>query len=550
MKSATKCMLGLTLAAPLAATAKERPNIVFFLVDDMGWVDSSVAYGEEVYPNNMRFNTPNMARLAEQGVIMTNAYACPVSTPTRTSMLTGVSAAHSHITNWTSAMKDMPSDGTGGAIASVTKAASDEGNDLLRPEWNINGMSPTEGVANTLHATPLPQILRDAGYFTIHVGKAHWASAGTPGASPYNMGFVVNVSGNVAGMPRSYLSEDNFGNLPEKWTFMAVQNMTEYYGTGVHLSEALTREALKTLDYPIAHKQPFYLYFAHYATHTPIQRDPRFIQKYLDAGMDEGQARYASMVEGVDKSLGDVMDFLEEKGLDKNTIIIFMTDNGGNAENTAKGGVRFMHNLPLRNGKGSCYEGGIRVPLAFKWSGKIAPSTRVNTPVVCEDMFPTILEMAGVKNYQTVQKVDGESLVPLITKGSKIAAKAVAKGEVTSQKEANALVIEQEISGIDPERPLVFHYPHKWKGYDLEDIDFLSAVRKGDWKLIYRLRTGKMELYNLRTDIGEQCDVAAQNPEKVKELAKALSDKLRVWDAPMPTVRKSGKAVPMPDELL
>lgn len=543
-------MLGLTLAAPLAVAAKERPNIVFFLVDDMGWVDSSVAYGEEVYPNNMRFNTPNMARLAEQGVIMTNAYACPVSTPTRTSMLTGVSAAHSHITNWTSAMKDMPSDGTGGAIASVTKAASDEGNDLLRPEWNINGMSPTEGVAHTLHATPLPQILRDAGYFTIHVGKAHWASAGTPGASPYNMGFVVNVSGNVAGMPRSYLSEDNFGNLPEKWTFMAVQNMTEYYGTGVHLSEALTREALKTLDYPIAHKQPFYLYFAHYATHTPIQRDPRFIQKYLDAGMDEGQARYASMVEGVDKSLGDVMDFLEEKGLDKNTIIIFMTDNGGNAENTAKGGVRFMHNLPLRNGKGSCYEGGIRVPLAFKWSGKIAPSTRVNTPVVCEDMFPTILEMAGVKNYQTVQKVDGESLVPLITKGSKIAAKAVAKGEVTSQKEANALVIEQEVSGIDPERPLVFHYPHKWKGYDLEDIDFLSAVRKGDWKLVYRLRTGKMELYNLRTDIGEQCDVAAQNPEKVKELAKALSDKLRGWDAPMPTVRKSGKAVPMPDELL
>ena len=244
------------------------------------------------------------------------------------------------------------------------------------------------------------------------------------------------------------------------------------------------------------------------------------------------------------------MDFLEEKGLDKNTIIIFMTDNGGNAENTAKGGVRFMHNLPLRNGKGSCYEGGIRVPLAFKWSGKIAPSTRVNTPVVCEDMFPTILEMAGVKNYQTVQKVDGESLVPLITKGSKIAAKAVAKGEVTSQKEANALVIEQEVSGIDPERPLVFHYPHKWKGYDLEDIDFLSAVRKGDWKLVYRLRTGKMELYNLRTDIGEQCDVAAQNPEKVKELAKALSDKLRGWDAPMPTVRKSGKAVPMPDELL
>ena len=543
-------MLGLSMLTPLAATAKERPNIVFFLVDDMGWMDSSVAYGEEVYPNNMRYHTPNMARLAEQGVIMTNAYACPVSTPTRTSMLTGVSAAHSHITNWTSAMRDMPSDGAGGAITSVTGVSNDQGSDLVRPEWNINGMSPVEGVPHTLHATPLPQILRDAGYFTIHVGKAHWASAGTPGASPYNMGFVVNVTGNVAGMPRSYLSEDNYGNQPDKWTFMAVQNMTEYYGTGVHLTESLTREALKTLDYPIKHNQPFYLYFAHYATHTPIQRDPRFIQKYLDAGMDEGQARYASMVEGVDKSLGDVMDFLEANNLDKNTIIIFMTDNGGNAENRAKGGVRFMHNLPLRNGKGSCYEGGIRVPLAFKWSGKIAPATRVNTPVICEDMFPTILEMAGIRNYRTVQSVDGESLVPLITKGSKVAAKAASKGEITNQKEANSLVIGQEVSGIDPERTLVFHYPHKWKGYDLEDIDFLSAVRKGEWKLIYRLRSGKMELYNLRTDIGEQHDLSAKHPEKVQELAKALSNRLREWQAPMPIVRSTGKAVPMPDEVL
>ena len=550
MKNSTKTLLSLSLLAPLAASAKERPNIVFFLVDDMGWVDSSVAYGEEVYPFNTRYNTPNMARLAEQGVIMTNAYACPVSTPTRTSMLTGMNASHSRITNWTSAMRDMPSDGTGGAIASVTKASNDEGSELVRPDWNINGMSPVPGVENTVYATPLPQILRDAGYFTIHVGKAHWASAGTPGASPYNMGFVVNVTGNVAGMPRSYLSEDNYGNQPDKWTFMAVQNMTEYYGTGIHLTEALTREALKTLDYPVKHKQPFYLYLAHYATHTPIQRDPRFIQKYLDAGMDEGQARYASMVEGVDKSLGDVMDYLERNGLEKNTIIIFMTDNGGNAENKAKGGTRFMHNLPLRNGKGSIYEGGIRVPLAFKWCGKVAPNTRVNTPVICEDMFPTILEMAGIKGYKTVQEVDGESLVPLITKGSHIAAKAVAKGEVTNQKEANALRIEQSISGIDPERTLVFHYPHKWKGYDLEDIDFLSAVRKGDWKLIYRLRTGKMELYNLHTDIGEQNDLSAQHPQKVKELAKELSNHLREWKAPMPTIRSTGKAVPMPDEVL
>ena len=545
-----KHLTGLSLLAPSVAFAADRPNIVFFIVDDMGWVDSSVAYGEQVYPNNLRYNTPNMERLAAQGVMLTNAYACPVSTPTRTSLLTGVNAAHSRITNWTSTTKDTPSDATGGAVAMTQSGINrDFSSRFVRPEWNINGMSPVEGVESTLYATPLPRLLRDEGYYTIHVGKAHWASAGTPGASPYNMGYNVNVSGNVAGMPRSYYSEDNYGNTPELWNMLAVQNMTEYYGTGLHLTEALTREALKTLDYPVANGLPFYLYFAHYATHTPIQRDPRFIQKYLDAGMDEGQARYASMVEGVDKSLGDLLDYLEQKGVAEDTIIIFMTDNGGNAENKAKGGVRFMHNLPLRNGKGSVYEGGIRVPLMVKWSGKVAPATRVNTPVICEDLFPTILQMAGIKSYEVVQDVDGKSLVNLVTKGSKLAAKAAKKGVITDQKSANAFVVPEEVSGIDPERELIFHYPHQWKPYDLEDIDFLSAVRVGDWKLVYRMRTAKLELYNLKSDLGEQHDVAAQYPEKVKELAVKLSTKLREWNSPMPSYRGSGEVVPMPDKL-
>ena len=545
-----KHLTGLSLLAPAVAFAADRPNIVFFIVDDMGWVDSSVAYGEQVYPNNLRYNTPNMQRLASQGVMLTNAYACPVSTPTRTSLLTGVNAAHSRITNWTSTMRDTPSDATGGAVAMMQSGANhDNTTRFVRPEWNLNGMSPTEGVENTLYATPLPQLLKEAGYYTIHVGKAHWASAGTPGASPYNMGYVVNITGNVAGMPRSYLSEENYGNTPEKWNLLAVQNMTEYYGTGIHLTEALTREALKTLDYPIMHDEPFYLYFAHYATHTPIQRDPRFVRKYLDAGMDEGQARYASMVEGVDKSLGDLLDYLDAKGVADDTIIIFMTDNGGNAENKSKGGVRFMHNLPLRNGKGSVYEGGVRVPLMVKWKGKVAPATRVNTPVICEDLFPTILQMAGVKNYDVVQEVDGKSLVNLVTKGSKLAAKATKRGDIADQKAANAFVVPESVSGIDPNRTLIFHYPHQWKPYDLEDIDFLSAVRKGDWKLVYRMRTGKLELYNLKSDIGEQRDLSSVYPERVKELAAELSSKLRGWNSPMPRLRETGKSIPLPDEL-
>ncbi len=556
MKSITKLVAGSTLLVPFTVVAAEqsRPNIVFFLIDDYGWVDSQVAYGEEVYPNNLRFNTPNMQRLANQGAILCNAYACPVSTPTRTAMLSGMNAAHSKITNWTSVTKDTPSDATGGATAMEAggKTVVSPTDALSRPEWNINGMSPVDGISYSQYATPLPQLLKDAGYFTVHVGKGHWASIGTPGASPLNMGFVVNVAGNVAGMPRSYQSEENYGNTPEKWNMLAVQNMTQYYGTGVHLTEALTREALQTLDYPIAHGEPFYLYMAHYATHTPIQADKRFYKKYLDAGMDKGQAKYASMVEGVDKSLGDIMNYLKEKGVADNTIIILMADNGGNSENKQKGGVLHTQNLPLREGKGSCYEGGIRVPLAFSWKGYIAPGTRLSTPVTCEDMFPTILEMAGVKDPKVVQPVDGKSLVKLITDGSRYASDAVASGKVKNQKETTNMVIPESVSGLDPERPIVMHYPHKWKPYDLEDIDFLSSMRKGDWKVVYRMATGDLELYNLKEDIGERNNLAGNKKyaKKLKSMAEEFSGILTGWDAPMPIVRETGKPVVMPAAVL
>ena len=325
--------------------------------------------------------------------------------------------------------------------------------------------------------------------------------------------------------------------------------MSQYYGSGIHLTEALTLEALKTLEDPIRRKQPFYLYFAHYSNHTPIQRDERFIRKYLDAGMDEQQARYASMVEGMDKSLGDVLDYLEAKGIADDTIILFMSDNGGHCLGQDKGGEPHTQNLPLREGKASVYEGGIRVPLIFRWPGKAAEGTRLNTPVINEDIFPTILEMAGVKHYETVQECDGLSLVKLITAGSKMVAKAQKRGEIATQKEANAFVVPASVSGIDPERELIFHYPHQYRVEDQDDIDFMSAVRKGDWKLVYRMHTGELELYNLRDDIGERNDLAASHPERVAELAKALGDRLRAWKAPMPTVRATGKPVPMPDEL-
>ena len=501
----------------------QHPNIVFFLVDDMGWVDSGVQYGTELYPYNQRYDTPNMQRLSERAVVFGNAYAQAVSTPTRISIMTGMNAAHAGITNWTSPYKDTYSDATGGGFSMVDSKVREgyiEGDYLSHPEWNINGISPEPGIPHTQFATPMVRLLRDAGYYTIHVGKAHWAAAGTPGVNPYNQGFCVNIAGTMAGMPRNYQGKDNYGNTPQLWNEFAVQNLCEYYGTDVHLTEALKCEALKTLEYPIRHNVPFYLYMSNYATHTPIQPDERFVQKYRDRGMDEGQARYASMVEGVDKALGDIMDFLDEKGIADNTVIIFMTDNGGNSENKQKGGIPHTQNLPLREGKGSCYEGGVRVPLMIFWPGKTR-SGRCDVPVICEDLFPTILDIAGVDSYETVQEIDGQSIIPMITGGE----------------------------SLDPERPLIMHFPHKWKAYDLDDIDFLSAVRMGDWKLVYRIKTGELELYNLVDDIGEQNNVAAQNPEITKRLADTLSDRLRKWKSPMPVVAATGQTMPLPDSL-
>ena len=539
-------LASLALAAPLAGcTAEdERPNIVLFLIDDLGWLDTSVAFGEEVYPFNLRHDTPNIAALAEQGATMTSAYVCPVSTPTRTSIMSGMNAAHTRITNYTSVDKDWNPD------ANDTPSAQD--NDvLLRTDWNINGVTPSdEPLANSVQITPYPQILKDNGYYTIHVGKGHWAPNGTPAANPLNMGFCVNVAGQVAGKPRSYYGEENYGNTEDKWNYFSVQNLTEYYGTPTHLTEALTLEAIKTLDYPIDNGIPFYLNFCHHAVHTPIHRDPRFFQKYVDRGMDEGQARFASMCEGMDKSLGDLVAYLKERDVFDNTIIVFMSDNGGNSENLTKGGVRHTQNSPLREGKASCYEAGIRVPMVVYWRGKVAAGTRINTPVVAEDLYPTILEMAGVDSYQSVQQIDGQSIVRLLTDGSAAVRKAMDEGVITSQQQANDFQIAEEISGIDPQREVLAHYPHQWKPYQLRDIDYMSSLRKGDWKIVYRHREQTLELYNIGDDITERNDLSQSHPEILRQMADALTAKLNGYDALLPTFRATGEEIPMPNELL
>lgn len=503
------CALLIAVFAVTQARAQKKPNIVLFLVDDMGWMDTSVPFGDQVGALNKRFHTPNMERLAREGMKFTNAYAAPVCTPTRVSLMSGMNAAHHKVTNWTSIEKDTPSD------------FDSPENPLKTPDWNYNGFSPIQGIPHTFYGTPLPRLLNDAGYYTIHIGKAHFAAAGTPAASPYNMGFVINIAGSPAGEPQSYLAQENYGNLPKKTTYRAVQNLTEYYGSDTFLTEALTREALKTLEQPIKTKQPFFLYMAHYAVHLPLYEDKRFSKKYVDAGLDSGQVKYATLIEGMDKSLGDIMDYLKKKGVDKNTVIIFMSDNGGHSISKAKGDPIHTNNKPLREGKGSVYEGGIREPMIVKWPGIVKPASKTGVPVIIEDFFPTLLEMAGVKNPVTVQKIDGKSFVPLL------------KG----------------VNNADPNRTFTWHYPNKWKEAELPDIDYMSAIRQGDWKLVYDMKKQKLGLYNLKADIGESHDLSAANPDKVKKLAKLMSDKFRGWGTLMPTYKATGKQVPWADQL-
>lgn len=486
-----------------------RPNIIVFMVDDMGWMDTSVPFYDSIMPLNKRYHTPNMERLAQTGMKFTDAYAQPVCTPSRVSFMTGMNASRTHVTNWTSPLKNND---------------ADEKDEQFEPlEWNMNGLSSNAETERTVFATPFPQLLKDAGYFTIHIGKAHWGAMGTPGANPYNLGFMVNIAGHSGGHPQSYLSEQNYGNMPGKAQVQAVPDLEEYFKTGNFLSEALTQEALKTMETPIARKEPFYLNMAHYAVHTPIMADPRFVQKYYDAGLDSTEARYASLVEGMDKSLGDIMDYLKKKAVEKNTIIIFISDNGG-LDHHQRGGAINTHNYPLRSGKGSVYEGGIREPMIVKWPDVTNAGSVNKNPVIIEDFFPSILEMAGVKPAKILQKTDGQSFVKYLK---------------------NPQLKE-------PERPLVFHYPNKWINLTANEklgINYFTALRLGNWKLLYNMRNREFELYDLAHDIREANNLAGKYPGTVKKLAVVLGKTLKERNAQLPLEKASGKMIPFPDEV-
>ncbi|HZJ19886.1 MAG TPA: sulfatase [Pricia sp.] len=486
---------------------EQPPNIVLFLVDDMGWQDTSVPFWTERTPFNDRYHTPNMERLAAEGMKFTQAYATHVCSPSRVSLMTGMNAARHRVTNWT--------------LRKDSLQPMEKNHDSLEfPMWNVNGMSPFAGDSLAVHAMPLPQALHDMGYYTVHSGKAHLGAIGTPGADPLKLGFDVNIAGHAAGAPVSYLGTENFGNGQTKNKFAGIPGLEKYYGKDIFLTEAITEEALAALDSVVTTAQPFFLYMAHYAVHTPIMADDRFVQKYYEKGLDSIEAKYASLVEGMDKSLGDIMDYIEKKDIADNTIILFMSDNGGLSAH-GRGGELNTHNKPLASGKGSMYEGGIREPMMVKWPNKTEPGSVSKYQVIIEDFYPTILEMAGIDSLQTIQKVDGQSFTA-------------------------ALTGKKEYAGV---RPLFWHYPNEW-GVDGPGIGAASAVRKGDFKLIYFHASRRMELYNLAADIAETNNLFEENPEKAKELAEVLSKHLKEVDAQMPIDKATGEKVEYPIEIL
>jgi len=468
-----------------------QPNIVFILVDDMGWQDTSVPFHTKTTRLNLDYKTPNMNQLASDGLLFTNAYACSICSPTRVSWMTGQNAARHKVTCWTLRKDQSP----------------ERDSELHAPApWNLNGLQPPgANVSRSYEAECLPMLLQSAGYRTIHAGKAHFGAQGTPGADPRNLGFDVNIAGSYMGGPGSYHGDKNFSAA---WRgggrIWDVPGLEKYHGQKINLTEAITREAIAEIEKTVAAEKPFFLYLSHYAVHAPFEPDRRFLPNYQETGWNDHKMTYASMLESMDHSLGDIRATIDRLGVADNTIVIFMSDNGSPRENP--------RNVPLRGHKISGYEGGTRVPLIVRWPGVTSPG-RTDNPVIIEDIFPTLLDMAEVKKQP---KVDGVSFVDIL------------EGSPKTDRSRRAFF---------------WHYPN------LYDMPPYSAVRLGKFKLIYWHHNQRIELFNLETDLGEETNLAIDRPAITKNLVAELSQHLRKTNANMLVLKETQKPVPYPDEI-
>ncbi|MBI1335213.1 MAG: sulfatase-like hydrolase/transferase [Armatimonadetes bacterium] len=486
-------MLGLISLLVAARTSVSiqapRPNVVFFLVDDLGWQDTSLSFGLREKLVGRHFRTPNVEALAKRGVQVNQAYAAaPVCTPSRVTLLSGINPARNHITNWVYDGRD-----TDGPDPTITL-----------PDWRAIGFQPGD-------ATTLPQVFHDSGYYTVEIGKAHFGAWHTKGERPTNLGFDRSIAGSAAGNPNSYYGLDNFArkkkNPNDPPALDDIQELDAYHGKDIYLTEALTAEAVKEIHRSAEMKKPLFLWFATYAVHAPIQANKKYLSHYK--GMDPTEAAYATMVESYDVALGQLVSTLKKMGELDNTIIVFTSDNGGLSV-SQRGGYPNLHNLPLRSGKGSAYEGGTRVPLVFAGPGIPAGKVLAKTFITSEDLFATMPDLAGIR----ANAPDGYSF----------------KTEVTQGKDS------------EREQVNVWHFPH-YRGGRGPGLQPFSSIRMGAFKAIFFYPDRKWELYNLETDIGETRDLSAFNPKQLKILADRLLLELRKMGAQFPTDPKTGQLI-------
>jgi arylsulfatase A-like enzyme len=473
----------------LSLSRAERPNFVFFLVDDLGYMDIG-AYNPQTF-----YETPNVDRIARHGVRFTDGYAAnPVCSPTRYSIQTGRHPSRIDVTNFF----------TGRRAGRFQPAP-------------LNDRMPLEEIT-------VAEALQQAGYRTAFLGK--WHLGPTEEYWPRAQGYDINIAGYSAGGPFrcKYFSP---------YFMPTITDGPE----GEHLPERLSREACEIIDRFHASGDPFLVFFSFYSVHTPLSAPEELVEKYRrkaeslpDAGAEEFaeeeqvwpadqprqvrirqcHATYAAMVESMDRAVGRVLDKLEALQIDNDTVVFFMSDNGGLS--TSEGSP--TSNLPLRGGKGWLYEGGIREPYLVRWPGVTDSGSACSVPVVSMDFYPTILEIAGLAPNPE-QHRDGVSLVPLL-KGA---------------------------GSLDRDN-LYWHYPH----YSNQGGIPGAAIRSGAYKLIERFEDGRVHLYNLKNDIGEREDLASQMPEKVAELRERLHKWYRDVDAKFLQPKDGGPAPWHPNE--
>lgn len=444
-------LLVLTALALSCKNEKEGlPNIVLIVADDLGWKD--VGFMGSTY-----YDTPQLDRLAREGMVFTQAYAAAANcAPSRACMMTGrYSTAH-------------------GIYTVGTSERGDPRTRRIVPVSNITTLAD--------EFFTLAEALNQAGYTCMNIGKWHL------GEDPCSQGMDFNVGGSTWGHPKSYFAPYIQPDLeaPE----------------GTYLSDHLTQEALKFIRRH--RKKPFFLYLPYYAVHTPLQAKPALKQKYLEKGGDGCQqnADYAGMVENLDSCVGSLVEELDKLGLSESTLVVFTSDNGG---------IRMVScQDPLRAGKGSYYEGGIRVPLVFRWPGTIDAGSWTEVPTINLDFFPTFMELT---ERDAPDSLDGLSLWPLLKGGDKL-----------------------------QDRPLYFHFPVYLEAYRKgmdggRDPLFRtrpgSVIREGNWKLHYYYEDGASELYNLSLDPGETNNLATMYVGRTRDMRTRLDTWLKEENAPM-----------------